>query len=520
MIKRTIIIIIFLFFLPVVVNAACSGSSPTWTAASASSTDVNACITAATAGDTINVPSGSATWGSGAVTTAANKPLKIIGAGAGNTIITVNSDTNTTAAFTVLAYAGSLTTQTATRISGFTFQNTGTHTGLFIRVDGQGWRIDHCIFINPLIDHYYAAFAIFTYSSSMTMQPYGLIDNNTFYHCKIDSGVLAPDVEVAAWADSLDLGGLTAVYGENNIFYNNDNDSKQLAWDANYAAKRVLRYNTFVDQETNGHPLQSNGDRGERKAEYYNNLYTQTGDYEFAFNNIGAGTGIMANNRVTGSSGYNNYFTQIEYKRDYDNRCGSQCGCLGGCDGTHAWDGNESGQSGWLCRDQPGAGGDSGWPGYDSNCNGTPTAQTKVPWYIWNNTGIGTAETYNTDTLQIQENRDYYKTSSSFTGATGVGCGTLANRPATCTTGVGYWVPNTTDDPTAGSCSDLTNFAGANATYHGAGTLYKCTATNTWSTYFVPYSYPHPLAAEGGGGGGTFASGRVAGGKISGGTVK
>ena len=42
-------------------EAACGGSRPIWTAASASYTDVNACVSGATDGDLINVPSGSAT---------------------------------------------------------------------------------------------------------------------------------------------------------------------------------------------------------------------------------------------------------------------------------------------------------------------------------------------------------------------------------------------------------------------------------------------------------------------------
>ena len=64
--------------------------------------------------------------------------------------------------------------------------------------------------------------------------------------------------------------------------------------------------------------------------------------------------------------------------------------------------------------------------------------------------------------------------------ATGMGFGTLANRPATCTTnalesggGVGYF-----------------------ATDQGAqGTFHRCSATNTWTGWYVPYTYPHPLVA-------------------------
>jgi hypothetical protein len=93
----------------------------------------------------------------------------------------------------------------------------------------------------------------------------------------------------------------------------------------------------------------------------------------------------------------------------------------------------------------------------------------------------------------LVENSSYWKdnpncvapnTCSNLTS--GVGCGTLANLPASCTTGVGYWA---TDQ----SCSDLTGTVGVNPTTPISGTLYKCTSTNTWAAFYTPYTYPHPL---------------------------
>ena len=58
--------------------ASCSGSSPTWTAATCGSTDVAACVTAASNGDTINIPACSATsWTAGI---SVSKQLKFVGA--------------------------------------------------------------------------------------------------------------------------------------------------------------------------------------------------------------------------------------------------------------------------------------------------------------------------------------------------------------------------------------------------------------------------------------------------------
>src|SRR5947208_1918072 len=65
---------------------------------------------------------------------------------------------------------------------------------------------------------------------------------------------------------------------------------------------------------------------------------------------------------------------------------------------------------------------------------------------------------------------------------TGVAVGPLANLPTQCNSGnditgltinspgVGYWATDT-------------------------NTLYVCTAPNTWSAYYTPYVYPHPLVS-------------------------
>jgi hypothetical protein len=71
----------------------------------------------------------------------------------------------------------------------------------------------------------------------------------------------------------------------------------------------------------------------------------------------------------------------------------------------------------------------------------------------------------------------------------GVTAGTLANRPATCTTGQGYWA---TDQST----TDLTGVVGVDPATPIDGTLYKCTATNTWTSYYKPYTFPHPLTKK------------------------
>lgn len=55
-------ILIILLLIPSLSWAACSGSSPTWTAADCSNTEISTCIAGATSGDTINVPAEPCAW--------------------------------------------------------------------------------------------------------------------------------------------------------------------------------------------------------------------------------------------------------------------------------------------------------------------------------------------------------------------------------------------------------------------------------------------------------------------------
>jgi hypothetical protein len=102
--------------------------------------------------------------------------------------------------------------------------------------------------------------------------------------------------------------------------------------------------------------------------------------------------------------------------------------------------------------------------------------------YIWNNTQNTTTKKFSFVQATIdyggaigvvpRENVHFWDEEVSFDGTKGVGVGLLAARPSTCTTGVGYWA---TDE----------------------SILYKATATNTWTAYYTPYTYPHPLRLEG-----------------------
>jgi len=96
----------------------------------------------------------------------------------------------------------------------------------------------------------------------------------------------------------------------------------------------------------------------------------------------------------------------------------------------------------------------------------------------------------------FQKNRDIYQQTGSFTGASGMGVGTLASRPSTCTPtpealdsgngGVGYWATDQGSWNQSSSNPRGVNVSGAD------GVLYRCSATDTWTVAYTPYTYPHP----------------------------
>lgn len=455
--------------------AACTGSSPTWTS-TPDQASVTSCISGASAGDTINVSAGSATWASNIVISG-KTGLKIIGAGSANTLITG-------AGFALSNHADN------TRISGFSF----TQTGAYMYFDGsQGWRFDHNTVTRTTWD--FCLWALGSINGSRSNTPSeGLIDHNNLTNCRtVSYGEYTDTGGSDRWLEPLNEGTQHALYAEDNTYTITDSSCLSGGavlcnfMDANLGGRYVARFNTVNNAYFESHSLPGANSRGTRLTEIYNNTFhlTSTGGFSRPFF-LRAGTGMIFHNTADANYGENHV--------DFNNqRSCENLPTVGFCDGTNFPDQNTPGQVGYSCRDQIGASTDTSYWSYLNS----PSPQGKMPMYLWKNTSPGGEQTvvvatgncdagHETSQIsQLAQNRDWYQYNASFNGTAGIGEGTLAARPATCTVGVGYWA---TDQ---GSWNQSNNGA-------GQGVFYQCTSPNIWALVYTPYTYPHPL--QGGGG--------------------
>lgn len=155
-------------------------------------------------------------------------------------------------------------------------------------------------------------------------------------------------------------------------------------------------------------------------------------------------------------------------------------------------------QRAFVCMDQPARGGGLLVTGPSNGLNpvlastGSPGNVAQILDIIYeadDSLPVTASGTISSNTASIIQGRDIQveaahqaaqsNPTTPFNGTSGSGHGTLANRPTTCTVGVGYWATNQGSWDMSG---------GGNQ-----GLLYKCTSTNTWTLFFTPACYPHPL---------------------------
>lgn len=458
-IMRRIILMLFAVLLcATTADAACVADGANW-ASTPDLTSVASCVTQADAGDTITVSAGdgSETWAS---TLSITKGINLIGPGSGSLTITSSSEP-------AISYSPTIgADDNPFRLSGFTFKAGSTNTLLRFgninnapSAEGNNKltknRVDNCVFTQDTV----AAGTDLT-NPLVWLFPgtYGVFHNNTFNAHKYAFRATSNTYGNAGWTYwGWTPGTSDAVYVENNTFnyvYTGTSNEGNVGTSSQSPHRWVFRYNTFT-------------------------IVAKSFSFFDAHGNLGS------------------QYSSVQISNLYGNKivAGTKSGWLHGIRGGQAFvffnDWQTTGSAPTIKVQEEDA--DSNGPGPATNAiTGQP--QHIYNSFFWNNRKSTTGtlmSTYVAGTLSgvPAANVDYFnQTDWVSNGSAGVGCG--STLPGTCTANSsGFWLTNQ-------SCSDLTDYTGASPTTPISGTLYKCTATNTWTAYYTPYTYPHPLRGE------------------------
>jgi len=469
-------------------EAACSGSGQTW-ACTAGTTlaQVASAVNSASDGATITFAAGSYSWSGSTANFAMNKGVTLICASAGSCNVAV--------AGTVLGMNGTCSgvSTKVYRISGFVFTG-GNQSAIWFNAFNAG----PCTLHNIRIDH-----NTFTGQAQGTrILAFGDNSNDSYFYGVIDHNTVTNSGSVLL-AEFYSGSGATAPAGTrgtaSNMFFEDNTiaittmtNAGAGCIDSTGSPSIVWRYNSTTNCLLTSHGVTHGG--GIVNFEIYGNAFVVNGGAQAAWQNCercfhhqGSGETLFFDNRFTAINGKSSNAMAMTHYRSAPPATAGYGANLGHCNGTSSGDGNRPGQLGYPCKRQPGR-----------DVNGV-----LQPMYVWGNRWTDTGGmivmavenpwgTSNPSVFDhIVANRDYYNAvsasaqtspTSPFNGTTGMGFGTLANRPATCTTGssadagrggVGYWATN-------------------------EGRLYRCSATNTWSVHYTPFAYPHPLQSGSG----------------------
>ena len=393
---------------------------------------MNNAVASAAYGDAVNVPSTGSpcTWTSGITIT---KGITLSGAGASQvTIITSGSITP----FLYNPDATSVLTDARIEISGFTFNMNGSSSPA-INIDNRNSTTPiHNVVVH---DNVFQNGAGNCLQTGYHGDNWGVVYSNTFQNC--GTSVRTAGGDNASWNNT------TFAYGSANNLYFEDNT---------YTGASAFHY----------------GEQGGRYVSRFENFTFPAGSsFQFIWDIHGNQTTIYGS---MGCEIYKNTGTINASTMGLDHR-GGECmmfqNTLTGSVG--------SGSIGWHVRDEY----PEGIPTTVSNPEPQGISNTYYFLNTYNAANFSVANAGVCSGCVLAENAQYWNyVPSGFNGTVGIGSGTKSqmNAITTCTTGVGFWV---TDE---GSWN-------TNLPANTSGQLYKCTSINTWSLYYTPYTYPHPL---------------------------
>lgn len=283
------------------------------------------------------------------------------------------------------------------RITGFTFtgmkKRSSTEPAIQIRGYCSNWRIDHSKFDLSQAEMGTQGRGILTSGPN-----YGLIDHNIFLNAL--QGVAVGHDGDASWQRPLSLGTGDAVYIEDNLFDYSDDYAGDGANDAYNGARYVMRHNSITNARMGHHGFDSGGYRSPHSFEIYSNTITFTDPQSWYPMRFRGGTGVIFNNTWIGDYNPNlvigvvnyrtcccNWCTNVEPDA-YGYPCDPYCSCASplhtNCSHWGRCDGNNP-LDGNL---EP-----SGYPCKDQVGRSTDSdgdgIQNQEPLYEWNNTFQG-----------------------------------------------------------------------------------------------------------------------------------